>query len=316
MNKHKLAVLIIGAVLVTSICTLGFTSAKGTPLQTGDIVYYLSNDRIYSFTTPNNNKVALVYAPPVEGKGEKYQINGLSCGPKDTLLFHLTHTTDLVPDFSKTRNKTTAVIYDPQLKSLSTIVDLGESAAEFPVLSPDESKLAVCTSDSKHNGFYFTVRDMKTGELTQYDRLSACNKLVSFGSRGEEFAFQGTDNKTGKPRIYFFNMKKNEVMSSKEGMMPRISPSGQLIAYTSPDQRQLIISDGEGKAIQRFSGYLFKDLNGWISEKKVIFTIGHFMYINHIGIADLEKKKIYRLKVPTTGEINGICYRSKSEMRH
>lgn len=33
------------------------------------------------------------------------------------------------------------------------------------------------------------------------------------------------------------------------------------------------------------------------------------MYKNRIGIADLKKKKIHVIKVPTDGEINGICYK-------
>jgi hypothetical protein len=35
------------------------------------------------------------------------------------------------------------------------------------------------------------------------------------------------------------------------------------------------------------------------------------MYKNHIGILDLKKKRIDDIAVPTSGEIEGICYTSK-----
>ncbi len=309
---HKIFLILCAIVAIISTLAFGSTKRGGVPLKSGDIIYYLSNDKIYKIIMPNNKKAEVVFEAPKETEGERYQINALSCGPDNGLLFHLIHSPKHVTDFSKPLSRTTIVSYNLYSKELHTLVDLGEISVAFPELSPDGSKLAMSASSSKLKGVNFIVKDMISGKYVTYEKLPDSNTMVAWDPNNKEIVITGTDEKTGRVRIFFFDIQKKELKPWIEGIMPIFSPSGKLIAYTSSDQRKLIVSNREGKAIQSFRGYLFKDLNTWIGESKVIFTVGHFMYENHIGIADLEEKKIYDIKVPTSGEINGLCYKSTS----
>jgi Tol biopolymer transport system component len=315
MHYNKVKMFLGWLLVITSIITVGFTQGRETSMQDGDMIYYLSqaNDSIYRIIMPNSDKADLVFAPPKEQPGEKYEISGLTCGLYDTLLFHVTHTTGLVADFSNTKTKMTIAVYDLVSKKFRTFVDLGDTSTLFPIISPDGSKLAMSGVDGKHNDRFLIIKDLKNGSVKYHDTFTTQGLTPqSWSPDGKILAMSGVDSKTNKQHIYFFDSNSGKVTSwMHDGGMPIFSPSGQFIAYSSPDQRKLIISTIDGKTKQSFDGYLVKNINAWIGENKVLFTIGHFMYENHIGIADLEKKIIYDIKVPAKGEINGICYKPK-----
>jgi len=297
------------ALLAISCNTLGIEWEK-RPVNNGDQIYYLSNGKIYKIDMPDNKKANLIFKSPREQTAERYDINGLTCGPENTLLFHMTHATDLIPDFSKTKEKTIIAMYDLTSKEFYTFVDIENIKTAFPILSPGGDSLVMTAWDNKHKGRFFIIKNLRTGSMIFYDQFISKGVVPkSWSPDSKMLALTGGDAKTKKDQMFFFDLEKKEIKPWLEGLWPLISPSGQLIAYVSPDQRKLLIADRDGNTVQSFDEYLFKDINSWIGEDKVLFTIGHFMYQNHIGIADLKKKKIYVIKVPTDGEINGICYK-------
>src|SRR5574341_994493 len=137
MIKYMLMIIIYGAIGIASVSALGFSfiHRREKPLNDGDIIYYLSNDRIYRIVMPNNKKADMVFESPKETKEERYHINGLTCGPDDTLLFHLVHSPKHVTDFSKPSYRITVVTYSLQSREFLTLVDLSDTSVEFPVLS-------------------------------------------------------------------------------------------------------------------------------------------------------------------------------------
>lgn len=311
-NQKNMNIIYLTLVLLVISCnTLGIEWEK-EPVNNGDHIYYLSNGKIYKIDIPDNKKANLIFKSPQEQTTEKYDINGLTCGPENTLLFHLTHTTDLIPNFSKTKEKTVIAMYDLTSKEFHTFVDIENIKTAFPILSPDGDTLAMTAWDNKHNGRFFIIKNLRIGSVSIYDQFISKGVVPkSWSPDSKMLALTGGDAKTKKDQMFFFDLGKKEISPWLEGLWPLISPSGQLIAYVSPDQRKLLIADKDGKTVQSFDKYLFKDINSWIGEDKILFTIGHFMYQNHIGIADLKKKKIYVMKVPTDGEINGMCYKPK-----
>lgn len=313
--SYKSSVLFLGVIVIATTIAFGYTNERENAVENNANIYYLSqgNDRIYRIIMPHNDKADLIFTPGKVQTGEKYEISGLTCGPDDTLLFHITHTTGLEADFSNTKTISTIALYDLVSKEFRTLVDLGDTSTFFPVLSPNGTKLAMSGLDNKHSARFFIIKDLKNGSLKYYDSFTAQGVYPkSWSPDGKLLAMSGADEKTKKMHIFFLEIDNGNLTSWIQGGMPIFSPSGRLIAYSSPDQRKLIISDREGKTKQSFDGYFIKDLNAWIGENKVLFTIGHFMYENHIGIADLEKRRIYDITVPTTGEINGMCYKLKN----
>lgn len=313
MIDNRIYVILTGILIISIISFVMIKKSEATSLNKGDIIYYISNDKIYKIVMPDNNHVEVIFVAPSDKAGEQNEIHWLTCGMNDTLLFNWTRTTGLVPDYSKADSKTVVVSYNILTKKSQTLIDLNETSTAFPALSPDGTQLAMNCWDKKHKGRYFIVKDLKKDTIKYYDKFTNINSALTSWSPDNKFlATSGSDEKNNTTRIFLLDIEKNELIPWAVGVFPIFSPSGKRVAYVSLDQRELIIADRDGNAVQKFKGYLFKDLNGWIGENKILFTIGHFMYQNHIGIADLETKKIYDIKVPTDGEINGICYKPEN----
>lgn len=283
--------------------------AKDNFTNNGDTIYYLSGDIIRMITLPDNKSATIVFEAPKETASESYQINGLSCGPNKTLAFNLVHSFKKVADYSKPIYRVTIESYSLVSKKLQTLVDEDETSVDFPSLSYDGTFLSMSASDTKHEGFYFLIKNLKTGANKQYDQFKASNKLRALSPDNKLLAITGVDSRTKRTRTYFLDLDTAKLSPWIEGMTPIFSPNGKLIAYTTSNQKEIMISDRTGKRIQSYDGYFVKDLNGWIDNNRIVFTIGHFMHTNHIGILDIQKKRIYDIEVPTSGEISGICYR-------
>jgi hypothetical protein len=291
--------------LIAILFTAAEPYAKDKLAANGDI-YYLSGDTIRMVTLPDNSNTAVVFEVPENTASTQHEIHGLSCGPDKTLAFHL-----VVTDFTKSLSRVTIESVNPISKEVLTLVDEGETSVCFPSLSYDGSFLTMSSYDAKHDQFYFLIKNLRNGSTKRYDQFKPVSRLGSLSPDNKTLATTGLDEKTKRTRIFLFDLDKLELNTWLEGQSPMISPDGKLIAYTSNEQQRLVISDRTGKMVQSYDSYFVKDLNGWIDDTKIVFTIGHFMYENHIGILDLQKKKIYDIEVPTSGEISGICYRPK-----
>jgi hypothetical protein len=278
------------------------TATQADPLKTGDMLYYLMNNKIYKISVPYNGKSDLVYAVSQDQNGQAFQINALSCGPNNTLLFHAVSS---APPPSTDKLRTMIVAYNVKNKVSTRLVDLVNESLLFPVLSPDESKLAMTGRDS------FFVKDLKSDTMVYYAQFAKPNQRIfpwSWSPDGKVLVLSAQI--IGMPPIInFFDTERKALAPGVTGMQPHFSPNGRLIAYLSPGYGELVISDRAGNVIQSFKGYLFKAVNGWIEEDKVLFTIGVHGYVDHIGVADLKSNKVFDMKVPTAGEINGICFK-------
>lgn len=311
MSNAKIAVLVTCSILALILVTALAKNVRASSLNMTNDLFYLCDSKIFKIVDEVKGKAELVYSPPKEQKGEKYQINGLSCGSDNELLFHMTHTTGLVPDYSNAKEKTVIVAYNLVSREVRSLIDIEGVSLTFPSLSPDKAKVAASAGDGKHNASYFIVKNLQTGTIQTYDSFDAAVKKVSWSSDSRFLAITGKDKQTGKVMIYLLDLEKNIVKPLLEGIMPVISPSGQRIAYISADQDQLLVTDINGRIQEAFKGELFNDVNEWIGDDKIIFTMAHSMYQDHIGIADLRTKKIKDISIPTKGEIRGICYKDK-----
>jgi len=256
-------------------------------------LYYLTNDKIYKVVLPDQAKAELVYSPSEPNPGQQFQLNALRCSPDGTLVFQMA---DL------TMGKMIIVAYNSRTKALAPLVDLGHNPVKFPSLSVDGSQVAMAGRNS------FIIKDLRKGTIQYYDQFADPPRQFfpwSWSSDGLLALSKGGPGM--KSIIYFFDRAKNTLNPWKEGGQAHFSPSGRLVAYLSGNSNELIASDREGKPIHSFNKYFVKDVNGWIGEDKILFTIGVVAYVNHIGIADLRTKKIYDIEVPTSGEIRGVC---------
>lgn len=307
MNMSKIFVLILLGSLFASVNACGLTKTAGDPAELSYTLYYLTHGKIYKAVLPNHDKANLIYACSEDQPGESIQFNALSPGPDGTLMFHVTHTTGLsLSPSSSAQVRLTILTYNIKTGQLTPLVAVADTFLSFPVLSSDESKVAMAGRGS------FFIKNLRDNKIVYYEQFAIPNRILfpwSWSPDGKLLALSGAE--IGKKQsIYFFDIEKNLLIAWGTGMQPRFSPSGQLIAYLSPGSMELIIANRDGNTLQSFKGFLFKDLNGWIGENKVLFTISAgthaHPYVNHIGIVDLKTSKIYDIKVPTEGEINGI----------
>jgi Tol biopolymer transport system component len=274
--------------------------AKESVKRNRDAIYYLSGNIIRMVGFPDKKKASVVFEVPKRTANRQYEIHGLSCGPDNTLAFHL-----VVTDFSKLVSRTTIQTINPISKEVRTLIDEGDTEVMFPSLSYDGSLLYMGATDSKHDHRYLIIKNLTNGSVKRYDQLEGVSSL---SPDNKVLAISGVDQKTKKARIYLYDLDKSELSPWMEGTMPVFSPNGELIAYTTDDHERLVISDMTGKTIQSYDRYFVSRINGWIDNDRILFTIGVFMYKNHIGILDLKKKRIEDIAVPTSGEIEGICY--------
>jgi hypothetical protein len=305
MSGFKGLVLILLSSLLIGVNACGLAKTLGDPAELGYTLYYLTDSKIYKVVLPAHDKTDLIYDP--EGQhGESLNFNALNRGPGRTLMFHMVRTTDVSassPAFAKT--KMTISTYDIRTGKLETLADVADTFLSFPVLSTDESKVAMAGSDS------FFIKDLKRNRMIYYSQFANPNRRLFPWSWSPDNKLALSGGEPGKkPAIYFFDTERHALVPWGIGLQPHFSPSGQLIAYLHPEHRALIISDRNGNTVQSFEGFLFKDLNGWIGEDKVLFTIACGThtdpYKNHIGIADLTTRKIYDISVPTDGQISGV----------
>jgi len=277
----------------------GSHAAENTK-ENADAIYYLSGNIIRMVSFPDKKKTTVVYEVPKRTANIQSEIHGMSCGPDNTLAFHL-----VVTDFSKSVSRTTIQTINPISKEVRTIVDEGETSVMFPSLSYDGSLLYMHAADSKQDNRYFMIKNLRSGSMKRYDQLEG---ISSLSPDNKVLAISRVDQMTKKAQIYLYDLNKSEMSPWQEGKMPIFSPSGMLIAYTTDDHKRLIISDKTGRTIQSYDRYFVSRINGWLDNDRILFTIGVFMYKNHIGILDLKKKRIEDIAVPTSGEIEGICY--------
>jgi WD40 repeat protein len=287
-------------------CVSTFDAGDEPSTLAGDILFYLplTENKIYRVILPNNKQPDLIYAPIERQTNERIQINSLSCGPNNTLLFHMRH---IIEESSSTPRRETTNIVTYALKTKEIInLAAGNSSMRFPVLSLDESKLAMSGGDS------FFIKDLKTGHVLHYTQMTT-DLVVPWSWSPDGNLLALTIQHIGSsPVIYFFDMNKKVLLPWLTGMQPYFSPTGQFIAYLSLDNREIIIADKDGKTRQSFKGHLFRHLNGWLGEDKVLFTRGVAAYSTRIGTADLKTGKLYDLKMPDANEISGICFRQAS----
>ena len=270
-------------------------------------LYYLTGNQILKVVLPKNMEATTVYSVAAPQPDEQFEISRLSCGPEGKLVFQLTRTVG--PSRSdpsvSVNQRTGAATYDPHTGKLTHLVDLPDQYVFCPTLSADGSKLAVSGRLS------FFIKDFGTNKTEYYSQFEDRQQWVcpfSWSPDGKLLALS-ISKLSQELRTYLFDTDRKILLPWQAGSQPHFSPTGRLIAYIVHGNKKLVISDMEGNMKQSFEGFFFKDLNGWIGEDRVVFTIGVFGYLNHIGIADLKTRKVYDIKVPLRGEINGICAR-------
>lgn len=311
MPNSRSFLFITALIALNIIALIMIKKSNANPLKDGDFIYYLTNNKIHRIVVPNNGHADTVFTAPDDKEGENNEIYWLSCGGNDTLIFHLTHNTGMTPDFTNYNSKTTVVTYNTLTKSIDNLVDEGKTSTAFPVISSDKSKLAMIGSDKEHVSRFFIIRNIDSKSSEYYYQYSGINpSITSFSYDNKLLSMYGLSEKTRRPTIYILDIENNIITPMMSGKFPILSPDGKRIAYASPDQRMLIISDMNGTTLASFNNIFVKNIDSWINESKILFTTGDHGYQNHIGIADIGKNKTYVIKVPTSGEINGVCYKS------
>jgi len=307
MSMRKSIALILVCLSFAGANACDRTKAAGDPAELGFTLYYLTGSKIYKVVLPNHDKADLIYTSPEGQPGESFELNALNSGPNRTLMFQMFHITGLFPTApTSAQMRTTVLTYAIKSGQLTTIAELPDVFLSLPVLSPDESKVAMTGRNS------FFIKDLKENRIIYYDQFATALRTLfpsSWSPDGKLLALSGGEPGK-KPAIYLFDTENRTFTQWGTGLQPHFSPSGHLIAYLHPEHRALIISERNGNTVQFFEGFLFKDLNGWIGEDKVLFTIACGThtdpYKNHIGIADLKTRKIYDISVPTDGQISGV----------
>jgi WD40 repeat protein len=302
MEKQRLLVLCMAVFSwLISGCAIGL-DGESNPLAGGDELFYLSADKIYRIVMPNVHNAELIYAAPEDRPTERFQLNALRCGPDDTLVFHETHTSTAVPS-GDVRDRIRIRTYSRKTNGLDSLVDLGDTWTAFPALSQDKSKLAMVVDTA-----LIAVDDLKSRKLKYYHQFEKGWVLPwSWDPDGKVLAVSGAYQMGEKPRLYFLDIESNVLTAWVAGTMPFFSPTGHLVAYASLDNSRLIVVDRTGRVIQTFGGHVFKELNGWVGDHKILFINAAGGYKNDVGVADLKTGKIYLINLPTNHEINGVC---------
>ncbi len=286
---------------------VGIDGDKSSILPPGNDLFYLSNHKIYRIGS-ENDKAELIYAAPKRQQPDgSFQLNALKCGPGKTLMFHQIFTSRMLSS-GDMEHRVRIKTYNPATMKLESLADLDNTWTAFPVLSRDGSKLAMV------DGASVLVKNLKNGLLEHYGEFKEGWAFPwSWSPDSKVLALSGATKMGEAPRIYFLNTETHVLTPWAEGIMPFISRTGNLIAYSSSDNRHLIIADRLGKTVQSFTGHVFKEIGGWIDDDRVIFIDSLGRYKNNIGVANLKTEKIHLIRVPTSGEINGVCLMKKSD---
>lgn len=296
MTGLRTAIFVLLAFLLIAACNLASKKEDAAPLSC--TLCYLTENTIYRMS-PGQGKVDIVYSCPEARPGESLRIYQLARGPGGTLRFRITRTT-------AAEERGSIVTYDPKTGRAQPLIDVPDGPFSFPVISPDDSRVAMAIRSS------FAIKDLRKNRITYYDEYSPMMGMLypySWSPEGRLLALSG--GAIGKEStIYLFDTEKNTFAAWRTGSQPHFSPNGKRIAYLTPGNRRLVISDMDGNTLQVFEGALFKDLNGWIGEDRILLTVSAATFVhpyrNRIGIADLRTKKLTTIPIPTRNEIHGI----------
>jgi hypothetical protein len=174
-----------------------------------------------------------------------------------------------------------------------------------PLTSPDRKYVAMLRRPRSGDTFALALFDVekKTTTFAESKVLSVPTAWTADSSA----VFLGKENaSTRKWEIVKYELSKNRFESVREGLLPIVNPSTNVLAYLSSDRMILQTLAVDGQTASPVQKVFFKDLIGWRGANEILFTSGSG-YDDMVGIASLDTGKTKLVRVPGAGEIRGAC---------